>query len=170
MSLTGPGARAPRLLVTGSREWTNHAAIHSALDAWLLGADMLPVTPVLVHGRCRGADIIAAEYWASLGLPTEPHPANWHRYGRKRAGPIRNAQMVQLGADWCLAFILNESPGATHCVDLCQRAGIPTTIYKERKCQPIASVQSKSKHANTTQKSTPTTPPTYSPGAEPKPS
>jgi hypothetical protein len=171
MSLTGPGARAPRLLVTGSRGWTNDATIHSAIDTWLLAAGTyLPVQPVLVHGAAIGADTIAAEYWISLGFDDEPHPPNYYRYNTKQAPIVRNAQMVQLGADWCLAFMLNESSGTTHCVKLCKAAGIPTTIYKERKCQPIASVQSKSKHANTTQKSTPTTPPTYSPGAEPKPS
>jgi hypothetical protein len=61
----------------------------------------------------------------------EPHPADWKRFGRKRAGIIRNAQMVQAGADQCLAFIRNYSHGATHCSQLAVKAHIPTIIYRE---------------------------------------
>lgn len=35
--------------------------------------------------------------------------------------------MVALGADRCVAFIHNGSPGTTQCADLAKQAGIPTT-------------------------------------------
>lgn len=117
-----------RILVTGSRKWTNPDTITATLDN-------IPVDPanppVLVHGAAEGADTIAAEHWKSLGYPTEPHPANWRRYGRKRAGHIRNAQMVNLDADLCLAFIHNHSAGTTHTVELAEAAGIPLRIHRE---------------------------------------
>jgi len=117
-----------RLLVTGSREWRNNTTIYDALDLILL----IPGhPPTLVHGDANGVDIVAASYWASFGFPVEPHPADWKRFGRKRAGVIRNAQMVQAGADRCLAFIRNYSHGATHCSQLALKAHIPTTIYRE---------------------------------------
>lgn len=117
-----------RLLVTGSREWRNFATIRFALDAILFEAGH---PPVLVHGAASGVDVVAAGYWGALGYPVEPHPADWKRFGRKRAGIIRNAQMVQAGADQCLAFIRNYSHGATHCSQLAIKSGIPTIIYRE---------------------------------------
>jgi len=115
-----------RILITGSRKWTNDAAIHAVLD----GIDVVGGPPVLVHGAAAGADHIAATYWESFGYPTEPHPANWAR-DRKQAGHIRNWEMVSLGAELCLAFLLNDSPGTTGCIRLAHQAGIPTTIYRE---------------------------------------
>ena len=117
-----------RLLVTGSRDWRNNATIHHALDLILLVPND---PPILVHGDANGVDTVAASYWASFGFPVEPHPADWKRFGRKRAGVIRNAQMVQAGADQCLAFIRNYSLGATHCSQLALKAHIPTIIYRE---------------------------------------
>jgi len=116
-----------RILITGSRKWTNVDTICAVLD----GIDVVGGPPVLVHGACAGADTIAAAYWASFGYPVEPHPANWKRYNKKQAGHIRNWQMVSLGADYCYAFLLDDSPGTLGCVKLAKQAGIPTTIYRE---------------------------------------
>lgn len=111
-----------RVLVTGSRDWTHPAPIRVVLDAILAAhPDM-----VLVHGDCRrGADRIA-DRWAMLhDVPREPHPADWTR-GRG-AGYARNADMVASAPAECAAFILGGSRGATHCADLAERAGIPTS-------------------------------------------
>ena len=85
---------------------------------------------VLVHGACpRGADAIAAAYAARTpGYQIEAHPADWHRYGRA-AGHRRNAEMITLGADGCVAFIRAASPGSTATVRLAQAAGIPIWLH-----------------------------------------
>lgn len=112
-----------RVLVTASRDWDDAEVIALALiDAQAQGH---PVLPTLVVGACpTGADHIAYALAAGWGWPTERHPADWDRYG-KRAGYLRNAEMVDAGADVCLAFIRNSSRGATMTADLAERAGIP---------------------------------------------
>lgn len=115
-----------RILITGSRTWTDHARIRAALAAW---RSRYP-DAVLVHGAARGADSIAAAIWTSWGLPVEAHPADWHRHGRA-AGLLRNRRMVALGAQVCLAFIRDHSAGASHAATLADTAGIPTVRYEQ---------------------------------------
>jgi hypothetical protein len=113
-----------RILITGSRTWTDNTVIRDALTPHRApGA-------VLVHGNAHGADRIAAGIWRSWGLPVETHPADWHTHGRA-AGMVRNRHMVILGADICLAFIHNHSPGATHCAATANQAGIPTHRHRK---------------------------------------
>lgn len=115
-----------RILVTGSRDWTNETVIYKALRPYA-GEEDIFVT--LVTGACRtGADPIAELFARDFGWNIERYPADWAQYGRK-AGPIRNADMVGLGADVCLAFILNNSRGSTGTVDLVRKAGIPVVLH-----------------------------------------
>lgn len=90
---------------------------------------------LIVHGGCpTGADA-QADLWAKQKNSTgryvywENHLAEWVKYG-KSAGMRRNAEMVKLGADLCLAFIHNDSKGASQTAALAEKARIPTTIYR----------------------------------------
>ncbi len=81
----------------------------------------------LVHGGAIGVDQIAGSAMRKHQLgPVEVHPAQWAKYPGKEGGFERNRFMVSLGADLCIAFILNESKGASMCADLAEEAGIPT--------------------------------------------
>lgn len=119
-----------RVLVTGSRDWTDPHTVYAALDS--IVHEVAPRHVTIVHGACpTGADQ-HAHAWIMRHCPPdawdrlceEPHPADWELHGR-RAGPIRNAHMVSLGADLCLAFVKANSRGAAHCSGLAEKAGIP---------------------------------------------
>lgn len=120
--------RAKRILVTGSRNWTDKHAIGRALfDQFLespVGASF-----VVVHGDCpTGADAQAKaiiEAWGrnNSHIHQESHPADWDTHG-KAAGPLRNQEMVDLGADVCLAFPLGDSRGTRDCMRRADAAGI----------------------------------------------
>jgi hypothetical protein len=119
-----------RILVTGSRDWDDYDLVRDALTM----AIYQNVPAVIVHGACpRGADAIAS-WWIRryrfLGLTEERHPANWQLNG-KRAGFIRNAHMVNLGADVVLAFIKDGSRGASHTAALAEAAGIPVRRWEQ---------------------------------------
>lgn len=119
-----------RVLVCGSRTFSDRDAIHSSLlSAWWSEPSQL----VVIEGGARGADAIAAK-WAQRfgrGVGHIQFPADWARYG-KRAGFIRNRQMLDEGKpDVVLAFVdkpLAESVGTAMMVDLARKAGVVTHI------------------------------------------
>lgn len=118
-----------RILITGSRDWTDRSAILGSIAQFEEQSGVLPQEVTVVHGACpTGADAIADEMTHALGCQVERHPADWATHG-KAAGPIRNAVMVSLGADICLAFPLGESRGTRSCMRMARNAGIPVVEY-----------------------------------------
>ncbi|AJD82481.1 hypothetical protein SHEEN_63 [Mycobacterium phage Sheen] len=114
-----------RVLVTGSRDWKDRTTVWNALHQELI---QFPEGIIVVHGAARGADDIA-DRWAwgmnQMGYKVRPeaHPADWEGLG-KRAGIIRNQQMIDLGADVVHAFPLEGSVGTRHCMSRAYGAGI----------------------------------------------
>lgn len=118
-----------RVLITGSRDWDDANIIRKALIKLVTHTASEPIT--LISGACpTGADrmceVIFQDIW---GGTIERHPADWEKYG-KRAGFVRNAEMVNLGADFCLAFIKNNSKGATMTKELAEKAGIRVKVFR----------------------------------------
>jgi hypothetical protein len=115
-----------RVIVTGSRRWTNPALIEAALDriAPIYG-DRL----VIVHGAARGADTIARAWAIRNGIRHEPHPAKWNEHrgqlGGNPAGVIRNQEMVDAGAHLVIAFPLAGGRGTQDCMARAEQAHIP---------------------------------------------
>ena len=124
-----------RILVTGSRHWTDRWVIEDSLFKL---TKEYPLNHVLIHGGARGADTIAHELirkWVENGYSwrIETHPANWNKYGRA-AGPIRNAQMLTEGKpDICLAFPLPGSRGTGDMIRKANEAGVEVRIIPPRR-------------------------------------
>lgn len=112
-----------RVLITGSRDWDDEDDVFLTLSSLCLGAG-----DTLVSGACpTGADAMCEGVAEFLGADVERHPAEWSVHG-KAAGPLRNLKMVSLGADVCVAFIKNNSRGATHTYTAAKDAGIRTIL------------------------------------------
>lgn len=121
-----------RVLVTASRDWSDERSINLALTQEYV--NWKEDTPddtefVVVHGKCRGGDILA-DRWAKKMHQTDPrvrpeeHPADWERYGTA-AGHIRNQEMLDTTIDRVLGFRWSEkSPGTKGCVKMAKRMGI----------------------------------------------
>ena len=74
----------------------------------------------------RGADVMAADWAISRGIPVIGFRAQWDLY-RKAAGPIRNQQMIDVGRpDAAIAFHdrIAASRGTRNMVGLVLEAGI----------------------------------------------
>ena len=117
-----------RVLVTGSRDWTNIDAIYKAL--WWLRNHSEEV--VVIHGAMTGADTLADIVAKKLGYIPVGYVAQWRKY-LKAAGPIRNQAMVDSGPDVVLAFHedLDKSKGTKDCVKKARAKKIPLFVWPE---------------------------------------
>lgn len=124
-----PTVRRPRILITGSRHYNSYDTVHDAIIRAIAEHGNLdaPHLSTIVHGGASGADEIAGRVARFLGASVEVHPAQWAALGKK-AGPIRNQEMVDAGADVCLAFPLGESRGTRGCMRAASAAGIPLVV------------------------------------------
>jgi len=112
-----------RLVVTGSRDWTDRACVEEALRRLPVGR--------LAHGGARGLDAIAAEMATELGWEVVAYPADWSR--GKRAGSERNVRMVDAERpDIVLAFPLPQSRGTWHCARYAHSLGVPVFVRLQR--------------------------------------
>ncbi len=136
-----------RVLITGSRVWLHPRDLWGDLDALLVASRTAAERLTVVHGDALGADRMARIWCGRKGdaVTEERHevsPLAW-RINGPRAGHLRNAHMVKLGAALVLAYCVPcDKPGpccgldgarlpdghATHgtwgCMQLAREAGI----------------------------------------------
>lgn len=134
-----------RILVTGSRMWSDVLLLTSSLDTAAASHDHV----TLIHGRCDprntagervpwddavadpalgpflGADWHAHHHAVARGWTVEAYAANWFLHG-SAAGPIRNQRMVDLrpAANILVAAPLGALPGSRDCMARARKAGI----------------------------------------------
>lgn len=123
-----------RIIITGGRKRESeddYGTMADVLDR--LDPDGLIAThAVIIQGGCpTGADLLARKVADEFGIRVETFPADWQQHGRA-AGPIRNQQMADAGADLCLAFpSRGRSAGTWDMIRRAVAAGIETRIYPE---------------------------------------
>jgi hypothetical protein len=114
-----------RLLVTGSRHWTDADTIRRVLS------DYPPESWALIHGSAPGADRIAHRIARDRGYFTVSVEPPWTHWG-KAAGPLRNVLMLDLRPHVVLAFHedLASSRGTLHCVETARKRSIPVRVFQ----------------------------------------
>lgn len=133
-----------RLLVTGSRTWTDETLMANVLrSAWVrLAGHNDPIT--LVHGGAQGADLMADRIWRRV--PDNPEP-EVHRPDPAdgRGAPFaRNARMAASGISLCVAFGMpcnvkscvrtdefHITHGTEHCALCARREQVPVWLIGE---------------------------------------
>lgn len=89
-----------RILVCGGREYADQAMLFGYLDLIAEGCGVA----VIIQGGAKGADFLARMWAKTRGVELLDFPAQWRLHGR-RAGPIRNQQMLDEGKpDLVIAF------------------------------------------------------------------
>lgn len=100
-----------KVLVCGGRDYNDFDAVNEALTYHAFEADWI------IHGGARGADSLAGEWAALVGIATDVFVADWKTHGRA-AGPVRNQRMLEEGKpDLVIAF-----PGGRGTADMVRRA------------------------------------------------
>lgn len=95
--------------------------------------DKMRINPVLVHGACKGADLLAATVAEGLGWKIYDYPAEWDKYGKK-AGILRNMKMYDVHKpDLVYAFhnSFKESRGTRHMVNYAVDKGSHVVLISE---------------------------------------
>jgi hypothetical protein len=96
---------------------------------------------VIVHGFNSGADTAFEVAAQAARLTTELHAITGvdRNYFKERAGPLRDARMVKLGADLCIVVHRNlaASSDTKNCAAQSIVAGIPTYLIDADEGVPI---------------------------------
>lgn len=125
-----------KVLVCGSRTWTDRRIIHEALHH-------LTEEDVLVHGangsydsqkrEWRGADILCDQFAAVHSIPRRPYPVShdeWREQGFS-AGPRRNRKMYDAEQpDQVIVFRrAGTSSGTDNMIRIALDGGTPVLVY-----------------------------------------
>ena len=105
-----------KVLVCGSRYFSDYASLSHELD------QLDPQPDLIIQGGAMGTDRLTRRWAEHNEIAVHEELAFWHIHGKK-AGPLRNAKMLKLCPDLCVAF-----PGGRGTADMVRRcldAGIP---------------------------------------------
>ena len=114
-----------KVLITGSRNWSDKEAVEIAI------ARAKP--DIIIEGGARGADAIAKEYAHKTFRRVVEIKAEWDKYGKK-AGGIRNSTMLAMKPDLVLAFSmdLSNDKGTRDAVNKATKKGIKVWWVRSR--------------------------------------
>ena len=123
--MTSPPTVSIRLLICGSRYYTDEAEFEKIVKEWIR---VNGEPQIIIAGEANGADTLAKKYAKRNLIEYEGYPAQWSGTGRQRkaAGPIRNSLMLTR----CTHVLALPSRNGTGTQDTMRKAkakGIPVT-------------------------------------------
>jgi hypothetical protein len=102
-----------RVIVCGGRDYDHILELVQALDS------LKPT--FIIEGGARGADRMGRDWAKARGVPFQTIEAQWNALG-KRAGALRNGQMLLLRPDRVIAF--RGGSGTQNMVHQARQAGV----------------------------------------------
>jgi hypothetical protein len=125
-----------RVLICGDREWDDYNIIFSTL------LRKKALIKLVIHGACRGADMLADRAARELKLPVKPFPisgSEWEQYGLG-AGPKRNTRMLEEGMPTVVVAFhrkLNKSKGTKNMVQQSLCARVPVLHWNGKRWKTL---------------------------------
>lgn len=114
-----------KILICGSRGWTDREAIYTRL-ALVDHAHKV----IVVEGGAHGADRLAKQAAKSLGLEVREYSADWDTHGLQ-AGFKRNQEMLDVEhPDLVWAFWDGSSRGTKHMIDIAREQGYTVEVFR----------------------------------------
>ena len=116
-----------KVLVTGSRDWTDDIAVYLVLNGFRELAENLGEELVIIEGGARGADELARSFANEFDVKLITVEADWENEG-KAAGPIRNQKMLsEQDPDYVVGFSkMPITRGTQHMLHLAKRHKVPS--------------------------------------------
>lgn len=112
-----------RILFSGSRDFPDLDFVHGVVNDYSTSRTY----EECIVGDARGVDEAVQEAAAGW-LDVKVFKAEWEKHGR-RAGILRNIQMLDEQPDLVVAFWDGESPGTKHVIDEAKKRGINLDLY-----------------------------------------
>lgn len=116
-----------QVMVTGSRTYSNQEKVRYALKEI---DNLYKGSITLIHGGAKGADFLADREAQILGWGIRTFHADWETHGKK-AGPMRNQEMINERPNIVLAFPGENSIGTWDAVRRAKKAGIRVEVFPE---------------------------------------
>jgi hypothetical protein len=113
-----------RLQVKGRAEFDESILLWDSIYTRLR---RLPPQTEVIHGGAQGVDVLCGKAAAVLGLAVTVYPADWETHG-KRAGVLRNLQMLDQWPNLVLAWWDGKSKGTLHTITRAQMLKIPVEV------------------------------------------
>ena len=123
-----------RVIVAGSRSFT--------FEDYGIVADTCLATGLwfstILSGKATGVDRLGEKFAEAMGIPVDPYPADWRRYGLE-AGRIRN-ELMATKADALILIWDGHSSGSRHMLEAARhhkllvhiRTAVPTPLMPRR--------------------------------------
>jgi hypothetical protein len=113
-----------KVIVAGSRTFTNYAILSEVLDKYL------PVNASIISGTARGADKLGERYAEENNITLTKFPADWNKYG-KSAGPLRNREMADI-AHTAIIFWDGHSKGTLDMIEVSKSKNLDLIVIRYR--------------------------------------
>ena len=125
-----------RIIIAGSREFSNYSFLKSKVLETITKQNHNPKNYEIISGHARGADMLGEKLAKEMGYSLTIMSANWDKYG-KSAGCIRNKEMAKYASEdndcsILIAFGDGKSKGTKNMINIGEKILDRVVIFDYR--------------------------------------